>query len=153
MIAAPHILRKSEGPLAVPELIDRLSALDPTALSSDPGWSVARTFSHLAQGVEFSITGYPELKPALFRATVGKAAFHLFEWRGAMSHGRTDPIPGEEIEDGDPRAAQTRLITALQSFDAAETVAPHFAYGQLDKARFAAAHAMHIADHLDEWSR
>lgn len=150
MTAAPALILKSEGPVPLADLRNRLTGLDPTRASFTAPWSLARTFHHLAQGVEFSLQGYPELKPALIRATVGRAAFHLFHARGAMRHATDSPIPGEAVEDGDPIAACDRLISALDAFEAADAFHPHFAFGQLTKPKYAAAHAMHIADHLDE---
>lgn len=150
MISTPYLIRKSEGPLAIPALVDRLAGLEPDRASFSAPWTLARTFHHLAQGVEFSLAGYPELKPALFRATVGRAAFHVFHTKGAMRHATDDPIPGETVEEGAPGAARDRLVAALTAFEAAEALHPHFAYGKLSKAQYAAAHAMHAADHLQD---
>ena len=148
MTSSPALILKSEGPLPLPALIDRLAAVDPARASHTAPWSLARTFHHLAQGVEFSLEGYPVLKPALFRATVGRAAFHLFHFKGAMRHATDSQIPGEEVADGDPTAARARLLQALERFDRSDALHPHFAYGRLSKPQYAAAHAMHVADHL-----
>ncbi len=148
MTATPALILKSEGPLRIPDLIERLATLDPARASYTAPWSLARTLHHLAQGVEFSLQGYPELKPVLFRATLGRTAFHLFHRKGQMRHATDAPIPGEAILDGDPNAARDRLVASLQAFETADALHPHFAYGRLSKPRYAAAHAMHVADHL-----
>lgn len=150
MNEAPHLVLKSEGPLPMFALVERLTALEPKHASFTSPWSLARTFHHLAQGVEFSLSGYPKLKPRLFRATLGRSAFHLFHRKGAMRHATDVPIPGETVQDGDPAAARDRLVTALLNFDASDALHPHFAYGRLAKPQYAAAHAMHVADHLND---
>lgn len=49
----------------------------------------------------------------------------------------------------DPQAALARLRAALAAFIAFEgALAPHFAYGALDKQEYALAHALHVRDHL-----
>jgi hypothetical protein len=119
-------------------------------------WDLARTLHHLAQSVECSIAGFPQLKPAWFRATVGRTAFAVFDARGRMSHGLTDPIPGAPaLANGQPLdAAITRLQQAMAAFDAhAGALQPHFAYGLLDKAAYARAHLMHLAEHWSQFER
>ena len=49
----------------------RLEALDLAAIESTGDWGLGQMFNHLAQGVEFSMDGYPIEKPKLFQATVG----------------------------------------------------------------------------------
>ncbi len=44
-------------------------------LVSHAGWSPAEVFNHCAQSIDFSLDGYPQLKPAWFRSSVGPAAF------------------------------------------------------------------------------
>jgi Protein of unknown function (DUF1569) len=117
---------------------------------STGAWDLAQTLNHAAQSVEFSMTGFPELKAGWFRSTVGPAAFAVFEARGAMSHALDEPIPGAPpLPPGQPLdAAITRLLTALRSFEAHTGVLhPHFAYGALDKAQTTRAHLMHLANH------
>ncbi len=129
----------------------RLDALDLSAIRSTGDWDLGRTFSHLAQGVEFSMSGYPEEKPKLFQMTAGKLAFTVFKMRGRMSHGLDEPIPGEVIGDVSADAGLHRLVTSLEQFrDFNGSLRPHFAYGALGKDQFAFAHLMHIENHLEE---
>lgn len=129
----------------------RLDALDLAAIQSTGDWDLGRTFSHLAQGVEFSMTGYPQEKPKLFQLTAGKLAFTVFNLRGRMSHGLDEPIPGEVIKDVSAQDGLTRLWTSLEAFrDHTAPLRPHFAYGALGKDQFATAHLMHIENHLEE---
>jgi hypothetical protein len=105
---------------------------------------------HVAQSVEYSMSGFPVLKPAWFRASVGPMAFATFTWRGTMKHGLDQAIPGAPaIAQGLPLApAVDRAVTALRAFDRhAGPLMPHFAYGELDKAAFTRAHLFHLADH------
>ena len=113
-------------------------------------WDLARVLHHLAQSIEFSLRGFPELRSAAFRATVGPAAFAWFDLRGRMQHGLTEPIPGAPaLANGQPLVpAIQRLRAAVQAFEAHDgALQPHFAYGALDKAAYRRAHLMHLADH------
>ena len=38
-------------------------------------WGLSALLQHLAQSIEYSMSGYPEMKSAVFRAVVGNAAF------------------------------------------------------------------------------
>ena len=113
-------------------------------------WDLAHVLHHFAQSVEYSMTGFPELKPAWFRHSVGPVAFAVFAGRGRMSHGLDAPIPGApDIAEGQPLdGAGTHAITALDAFERfTGPLQPHFAYGALDKPQFTQAHVMHLADH------
>ena len=135
------------------ELIGELEGLKETELTGSGAWSPFKVFSHLAQSVECSMSGYPVMKPALFRSTVGALVFFVFRTAGAMRHGLAEPVPGapEIAESGPSKAAIERLIAALKSFDAHRgEFKPHFAYGNLSKADYAAAHVMHVRNHLTE---
>ncbi|MEO1573397.1 MAG: DUF1569 domain-containing protein [Pseudomonadota bacterium] len=142
---------------ADPTVADALAALDrlerAEVVRSVGTWSPYRVFNHLAQSVELSLTGYPEHKPALFKRTVGRTAFAVFRKRGKMHHGLDEAIPGAPALDADgplPDAIE-RLRRALLAFDAHRgPLAPHFAYGPLDRQQYAVAHAMHLNNHLVE---
>lgn len=129
----------------------RLDGLDLSAIQSTGDWDLGRTFSHLAQGVEFSMTGYPEEKPRLFQMTAGKLAFTVFKLRGRMSHGLDEVIPGEVVSEVTPDEGLNRLVRSLEQFrDFDGQLRPHFAFGHLGKDKFAQAHLMHIENHLEE---
>ncbi len=115
------------------------------------GWALPQVLEHLAQSVNFSLDGFPEAKSAFFQSTAGSAAFAVFKWRGKMSHGLTEPIPGAPalklltVSDG----VQT-LRAALARFDShTGALKPHFAYGTLNKADYALAHALHVQNHAE----
>jgi hypothetical protein len=101
-----------------------------------------------------SLDGFPQPKPALFQNTASSAAFAFFKWRGQMSHGLDEPIPGAAAltMQGDWHPAAERLRAAISRFNGhTGALKPHFAYGALSKADFALAHAFHIANHQDEF--
>ncbi|WP_250207918.1 DUF1569 domain-containing protein [Curvibacter sp. CHRR-16] len=123
------------------------------SVQSTTAWSIGAVMEHMSQSVEMSMDGFPEPKGALFQATVGSAAFAVFKWRGKMSHGLTDPIPGAPVlaQSTDWHAGVQRLRAAVDRFNKhSGALMPHFAYGALSRADFALAHAMHIANHQDE---
>jgi hypothetical protein len=126
-----------------------LAALDPgTAL---PGaWTLAQAFAHCADSIEGSLRGYPKLKPAIVRWTIGPIVKRRFLARGAMKHNLAAPLPGAEAPaDGEAAAAIARLRTTIARFAAHDgPLSPHPVYGACTKAEYDALHAMHIADHL-----
>lgn len=123
-----------------------LDRLDPTAAPTGAG----RALAHCAQSIELSQTGYPRLKPWLFRATVGRLAKRTFLRRGFMKHDTTAPIAGAPDLPADlPIAdAVTRLRAAIDEFGGhRDEPQPHLAYGRCSRAEYERLHAMHIADH------
>src|SRR5262249_42060389 len=108
--------------------------------------------AHVAQGIEYSITGYPRLNSKLFQTTFGRLALSLSLRRGVMRHNLDAPIPGAPAVAGQyPAIARLRL--AIEAFDAHRgALAPHFAFGPLRKDDYAKVHAMHLADHLRVFS-
>lgn len=144
-----------------PDVSTALRWLD--AIERDAGarsltpWPLAHVLEHAAQSVEFSMDGYPALRSAPFRASVGALAFRSFARLGRMSHDTLEPIPGAApLVADDPVVAAQRLRNALDRFEAQpprRVLAPHFAYGRLDKAEYRRAHLMHLADHAREIAR
>jgi hypothetical protein len=144
---------KSPFALTIEGSLEQLASLDEKQLSSTGEWDIAQIFNHCAQSVEFSITGYPEHKSAIFKNTVGSLAFSLFTAKGSMSHGLSEAIPGASvITPAQPiKSALARLHQSLVDFNAyTGKLAPHFAYGQLSKAQYSRAHAMHLNNHLQQ---
>lgn len=143
---------------AVPRSIDDalrwIDALERAGSARATGaWPLSAVFDHLAQSVEMSLEGYPRSRGALYHGTVGAAAFAVFRWRGRMSHALDEPIPGAPplATTGDWRPGAVRLRVALRRFAAhAGPLAPHFAYGPLDKGEYTLAHLWHIGNHRDE---
>lgn len=128
--------------------LDRLVAKQLVSLQ---GWSPAQVFNHCAQSVDFSMDGYPELKAAWFRQSLGPVAFNVFASRGAMRHALDEPIPSAPALDvpSDPALALQRLQASLVRFAAHKgELRPHFAYGRLTHAEYAQAHALHLYNHL-----
>ncbi len=149
------LTKEREHPhLSIDSVLTKLDTLDINQITSSGSWDVVRTFHHLAQSVEFSMAGYPAMKPKLFQNTVGKLAFSVFQANGRMTHGLDEAIPGEIVvtDNSDVIQARQRLIDSLKSFDAHEqNFQPHFAYGELSKSEYALAHVMHVNNHLQEF--
>jgi hypothetical protein len=141
--------------LVFASLADALRQLDATTsatpLNPAGTWTWSKTLLHCAQSIEYSLTGYPESRSALFQHSAGAIAFSYFKARGRMSHNLLEAIPGGASLDAN--AANTVAVAALKkAIDTFEKHAgplhPHFAYGALSKAEYEQAHAMHIANHL-----
>lgn len=117
-------------------------------------WNLSQVLQHLAQSIEFSMQGYPVLKGAWFRSTVGSAAFGVFNARGQMSHDLAEPIPGAPALDASQTLAPAvnRLLAAMDAFARfSGTLRPHFAYGELTKPQYERAHLMHLANHWTQF--
>ena len=130
-----------------------LAQLKTAAPRMTGAWDLAHVLHHTAQSVEYSMSGFPAPKPAWFQATLGSYAWALFNARGAMSHDLAEPIPGAPaIAPGQPLdAAIEHASAALRAFaQHTGALAPHFAYGALDKAAYTRAHLMHLANHWNE---
>lgn len=128
-----------------------LADLHGKTLQSIRGWSPSEVFNHCAQSIDYCIDGYPELKPAWFRHSLGPAAFAVFSARGAMRHPLDEAIPGAAAlsEPASQAQALQRLQVAFARFAAHEgELQPHFAYGALDHAEYAEAHVLYLYNHL-----
>ncbi|MBP6819159.1 MAG: DUF1569 domain-containing protein [Ferrovibrio sp.] len=121
--------------------------------------SLHQALHHCAQSLEYGLHGFPQLKPAWFRASIGPLAARVFLARGRLKHGLDAPIPGapEIPREGDMAAAYTRLFAAIDAFEAAvqnrAALQPHFAYGDVAPAEYARLQAYHIAEHLNALRR
>jgi len=129
--------------------LDRLAQA--STLKSTAAWTLPQTLVHCAQSIEYSLTGFPQPKSPLFQATAGALAFKAFAWRGRMRHDLAEPIPGAPALAADTAAAaaMARLRQAVMDFhQTTQPLRPHFAYGELSKAEYEQAHAMHLANHF-----
>ncbi len=133
------------------ELVELVAAIDP-ALPQRAGtaWPLAQALAHCAQSIEYSLTGYPQLRSGLFRATIGPIAKKKFIRANRMSHDIAAPVAGapalEGVAVGDAKA---RLVAAVAAFVAHDgPLAPHLAYGACTKPEYAVLHRLHVEDHL-----
>lgn len=97
------------------------------------------------------MTAYPELRSAVFRATVGRIAKAKFLRQGYMQHDVDAPIPGAPALDPEANVskARNRLLLAMErlaTFDG--ELAPHLAFGKCTRDEYEKIHSMHIAEHL-----
>lgn len=153
LIANREELLKSQDGLSIDKIVAKLTQLKKGAAQSTGSWDVAKIFSHCAQSIEMSITGYPKHKSPVFKLTVGSLAFSAFNAKGKMTHSLDEPIPGAPMfpADIDLTESYNRLITALKNFQVYDgPLAEHFAYGLLTKDEYERAHVMHILNHLTE---
>ena len=127
-------------------LTGRIATLRAGKPAPQLGWAIA----HCAQSIECSMTGYPELRSGLFRATIGTLVKRKFLRAGTMSHDVGAPVPGAPPIDPAIAldAACDRATAALRSFTAFDgTLAPHLAYGHCTKPEYAELHLLHFEDH------
>ena len=141
--------------LVFANLADALAELQrlTNAVAFNPGatWTWSKTLLHCAQSIDYSMSGYPEHKSAIFQHTAGAAAFSYFKSRGRMSHNLLEAIPGGATLDANAATAHAleTLRNSIENFKKyTGPLKPHFAYGALDRVEYEKAHAMHIANHL-----
>jgi len=137
---------------------DVLAALDALPLTTPEAapqrFTPAQAVVHCAQSIEYSMTGYPRLRSALFRATVGPLVKRKFLRAGSMTHDLAAPIAGAPAvpADADLASALARLRAAIAGFRCFDgALLPHLAYGACSRSEYEALHSMHVADHLRAW--
>lgn len=148
-------LKTGEGTdrLTIGSAIQQLDSLKDIKITSTGQWNPAQIFNHLAQSIEYSMTGYPQHKSKWFKDTLGAMAFLVFSTRGEMSHSLSEIIPGAPFikTEEDSLLALQRLKQSLIAFEQyTGDLKPHFAYGQLSKKKYSYAHIMHINNHFQE---
>lgn len=121
-----------------------------TVLVSDQSWDLPHVFDHCRRSILYTMQGFPELKGAFFRSTIGPTAFHVFDFMGKMTHNRLEEIPGSSYKkELTLEESIQQLKTTIELFNQFDKkLQPHFAYGKLSKDKAVRANAMHIADHL-----
>ncbi|MEE9322430.1 MAG: DUF1569 domain-containing protein [Granulosicoccus sp.] len=146
-------IKQNQEPLDIDFALSKLNKLMEQTPKTTGEWSLYQVFTHCAQSVEYSILGYPEHKPDIFKNTIGKTAFSLFSSKRKMTHALDEAIPGtpefsneESITDAFERFRQS--LIDFKKYDG--VLAPHFAYGQLTKLQYEMAHVMHFNNHLQE---
>jgi hypothetical protein len=144
---------QNQEPLDIDFALSKLNKLMSQESITTGEWNLYQIFTHCAQSVEYSMLGYPEHKPDIFKNTVGNTAFSLFSAKRKMTHALNEAIPGapEFSSDENIDNAFERFKKSLIDFKKYDGVlAPHFAYGQLTKIQYEAAHVMHFNNHLQE---
>ena len=139
--------------LTITSALAKLEVLSNKPLSNSGEWNPYQIFMHCAQSVEYSLTGFPEHKSALFKNTAGQLAFSVFSARGEMSHGLSEPIAGAPLftAEQDVDSAINRLKQSLMDFESYQgDLAPHFVYGELSRQDYEIAHVIHLNNHLFE---
>ncbi|MCB1200158.1 MAG: DUF1569 domain-containing protein [Leptospiraceae bacterium] len=144
---------KNIAELTIDHVLKKIDELSQKNISSKGAWSPFKIFSHCAQSIEYSISGYPQHKSAFFKSTVGPLAFAVFSARGSMKHGLQEDIPGATAlpAKGDTQEALAHLKQTYLNFQKYNgPLAAHFAYGDLTKEEYMLAHILHFNNHLLE---
>jgi len=139
--------------LKISTALKRLELITRKNLVPTGEWDIHKIFMHCAQSIEYSMTKFPVHKSDFFKNTVGSLAFSIFEYKGKMIHGLSEPIPGSPLikSNLDTQAALNHLKKSLIEFENYQgKLASHFAYGELTKNQYEIAHVMHLYNHLEE---
>ena len=140
-------------PLTIDAALTVIKSLSNQPLSHLGDWNPTQIFNHCAQSVEYSMSGFPEHKSDVFKNTLGQLAFSAFSAKGKMTHSLNEPIPGAPVLTSKNSLSQAlnRLEKAMIDFKKFKgKLSPHFAYGELSKQEYEAAHVMHLYNHLHE---
>ncbi|MNV38270.1 hypothetical protein D3C71_1298160 [compost metagenome] len=116
-------------------------------------WPVYEILAHCAQTIEYSMTGYPQMKPKVVRNTIGRVVIKRFLKQGFMKHDLTAHVPGAaKIErQGTAKEGIDLLLKAIDAFQEYKgPLAPHLIFGELSKEEYDRYFTMHIADHFSE---
>ncbi len=116
-------------------------------------WNISEICLHCAQTIQYSMTGYPKMKPLLIRVTIGKLAIKKFLRQGFMKHDLTAHVPGSNPIDTTLSKEESidELMKTIRKFESFHgTLKPHLLFGNLTKEDYGTYFAMHIADHLNE---
>ena len=146
-------IEQNEDPLDIDFALSKLNELIVQNSIATGKWNLYQIFTHCAQSVEYSMLGYPKHNSDIFKSTIGKAAFSLFNSKRKMTHALDEAIPGapEFVDQENITDAFERFKKSLIDFQKYDGVlAPHFAYGPLSKLEYEAAHVMHFNNHLQE---
>ncbi|WP_058300665.1 DUF1569 domain-containing protein [Gorillibacterium timonense] len=135
------------------EVKKELSSLEGYGVIQTKQWPLYEILAHCAQTIEYSMTGYPVLKPKLVRKTIGRVAIRKFLKQGYMKHDLTAHVPGgaKIRRQGTAEEGIELLLKAIDAFQAYKgPLAPHLIFGELSKEEYDLYFAMHIADHFSE---
>jgi hypothetical protein len=152
-VIAWHLIPSVTEPLSINKTLEKLVLIEKSMPEMTGQWNLATTLMHCAQSVDFSIDGYPEHKSDIFKATAGTLAFSAFKAKGKMTHNLSEAIPGAPVipTSQSLEAAIEAFRLSLIRFQSHKgPLLPHFAYGNLSKADYEKAHAMHLNNHMLE---
>ncbi|MBL8021825.1 MAG: DUF1569 domain-containing protein [Leptospirales bacterium] len=118
-------------------------------------WNVPQILIHLAQSIEYSMTGYPENKSVIIRKTIGRLVLSRFLSQGYMTHNLSDPIPGAPALDANASLQEgiARLKKAVADFRSfQDELKIHFVYDKVTRDEYERVQAMHVANHLSAFT-
>lgn len=118
-------------------------------------WNVPQILTHLAQSIEYSMTGFPENKSVVIRKTIGRLVLGHFLSQGYMTHNLSDPIPGAPPLDESlsMQVGADRLRKAIADFRTFQgELKIHFVYDKVTHDEYDRVQAMHIANHLSAFT-
>lgn len=119
-------------------------------LVMDQPYSLYKALTHMAQSMEYSMTGYPKLDSPLVQS-IKKIGFNVFKSQGYMSHDLGAPVPDAPAiaDEGPLEDAFLRLRNACSDFqNYTGALHPHFSYGTLSYEDWELAHSFHCANHF-----
>lgn len=130
------------------KVLENLNKDVPTSQSE---WSSYEIFVHCSKTIEYSMTGYPVLKPAIVRNTVGRLAINKFLRQGYMKHNLQADVPGSPVIEntGTFEDGLKILMASIEKFSSyTGELKPHLLFGSLSREQYDKYFAFHIADHL-----
>jgi hypothetical protein len=101
--------------------VSRLAATNEIKMTN---WTLYEILSYCAQTIEYSMTGYPAMKPKFLRMTIGRLVINKFLRQGYIRHNLSSYVPGGEAitSEGSTEEGLQRLIQAIDRFEAYKAV-------------------------------
>ncbi len=135
------------------EVLRALEKMEKYSFKLIGDWDGYQHVMHCANSIQYSTTGYPTGKPYLLQETLGKTAFYLFKSSGALSHNTNAFTPGDEPipKNGLQSGIDNYRSQIIRFLDWDLPLCPHPFFGTLSKNNFIRFHAMHFANHFEQF--
>jgi hypothetical protein len=131
------------------EVLNELNQLEKGQVQTTGLWSFYQILTHCSESLEFCVSRYPSEAPWIIRATIGRLAFKEMMKMGYFKPGMVNPRAPQKREEGDEKAALSRIRKAIAAFQAyTGPLATHPFFGKIARQDFEKYHLMHLAHHL-----
>jgi hypothetical protein len=132
------------------EIEEEFSILEQSGRVETSGvWSFYQILKHINDALHYSMNGFPNMKPAIIRKTIGRIALSYFMKRNEMRAGLPNSSAPKKREEGDERVMFQKLKATLKEYKEFQgEFAPHTIFGDLTREEWDKLHLMHFSLHL-----
>jgi hypothetical protein len=131
------------------EALEELERLEKGGVATLGIWSYYQILRHLADHIDFSISGFPFVRSRFIREKIGPTLFRQMVSSGHMPAGFRSLTPETTRIEGDAKSEMRRLKSEIQRFMShTGPFADHPLFGRLTREEWNMLHSYHIANHL-----